>query len=278
MTRKSLLFGTAGTPISTKKRSSAEGIRRIRELGLGCMELEFVRGVRMGEETAQVVCDAARAEDVALSVHAPYYINLNSKEQDKIDASVERIYQSARIGALCGAQSIVFHPAFYLKDSSEVVCARVAGLLGDLAARLDDEGINAVLRPETTGKPTQFGNLDELLRLSSELEGVMLCIDFSHLHARSAGAENSYEEFAATLGKVEDTLGREGLDDMHIHVSGIEYGRKGEKNHLNLSESDFNYVELMRAFSDFSVKGLLICESPDIEGDAMLLKGVFDSI
>lgn len=272
MPHKSLLFGTAGTPLSTKERSSAAGIARIRELGLGCMELEFVRGVRMGEATAQVVCETARAEDVALSVHAPYYINLNSKEQEKIDASVERIYQSARIGALCGAQSIVFHPAFYLKNSSEVVSARVAGLLGDLAARLDDEGINAVLRPETTGKPSQFGNLDELLQLSSELEGVMLCIDFSHMHARSAGAENSYEEFAATLGKVEDTLGREGLDDMHIHVSGIEYGRKGEKNHLNLSDSDFKYVELMRAFSDFNIKGLVICESPNLEGDAVLLR------
>ncbi len=103
MPHKSLLFGTAGTPLSTKERSSAAGIARIRELGLGCMELEFVRGVRMGEATAQVVCETARDADVALSVHAPYYINLNSKEQEKIDASVERIYQSARIGALCGA-------------------------------------------------------------------------------------------------------------------------------------------------------------------------------
>jgi len=275
MALKSLMFGTAGTPLSTKERSSAAGIKRIRELGLGCMELEFVRGVRMGESTAQVVFEAARTENVALSVHAPYYINLNSKEQEKINSSVERIYQSARIGALCGAESIVFHPAFYLKNSSEVVSAKVAGLLSDLATRLDDEGINTVLRPETTGKPTQFGNLDELLKLSSELEGVMLCIDFSHLHARSGGAENSYEEFAATLGKVENALGREGLDDMHIHVSGIEYGRKGEKNHLILQNSDLKYVELMQAFSDFNIKGLVICESPNLEGDAMLLSDAF---
>ncbi|MCL7411083.1 MAG: TIM barrel protein [Methanosarcinaceae archaeon] len=275
MARKSLLFGTAGTPLSTKERSSAAGIKRIRELRLGCMELEFVRGVRMGEATAQLVFESAQTENVALSVHAPYYINLNSKEQEKIDSSVERIYQSARIGALCGAESIVFHPAFYLKNSSKKVSERVAGLLSDLAARLDDEGINAVLRPETTGKPTQFGNLDELLQLSSELEGVMLCIDFSHLHARSAGAENSYEEFAATLGKVENALGREGLDDMHIHVSGIEYGRKGEKNHLILQDSDLKYVELMQAFFDFNIKGLVICESPNLEGDAVLLRDAF---
>jgi len=276
MVRKSLLFGTAGTPVSTKKRSSAAGITRIRELGLGCMELEFVRGVRMKEDTAQSVFESASASSVALSVHAPYYINLNSKEQEKIEASIERIYQSARIGALCSAQSIVFHPAYYQKDSSEMVYARVSELLGNLAAQLVEENIAAVLRPETTGKPSQFGNLEEILHLSSEIEGILPCIDFSHLHARSSGGQNSYDEFTHTLGRIEDTLGRTGLDDMHIHVSGIAYGPKGERNHLNLEESDFNYAELLRAFKDFDIKGLVICESPNLEGDALLLKNTFE--
>src|SRR6056297_1715158 len=104
---------------------------------------------------------------MALSVHAPYYINLNSAEDEKIDASVERIYQSARIGALCGASSIVFHPAYYHKQNSEVVMERVNRLVGKLALLLEDEGINAVLRPETTGKPTQFGSLEETLMMAS---------------------------------------------------------------------------------------------------------------
>lgn len=150
--------------------------------------------------------------------------------------------------------------------------------LGDLASRLDGEGIPAVLRPETTGKPSQFGSLDEVLHLSSELEGVMPCIDFSHLHARSTGAVNSYGEFTAVLGRVEDVLGREGLNSMHIHISGIEYGQKGEKNHVNLELSDLKYVELLKAFREFDIKKLVICESPNLEGDAVLLKSVFESL
>ena len=272
---KELLFGTAGTPISAKKRGSVEGIQRIHELGLGCMELEFVRGVRMKEGMAEKVRATAEEEGVALSVHAPYYINLNSAEDEKIDASLERIYQSARIGALCGASSIVFHPAYYHKQNSEVVMERVNGLLGKLASRLKDEGIDAVLRPETTGKPTQFGSLEETLTMAEAIEGVMPCIDFSHLHARSSGEFNTLEEFRDVLGKVEEYLGLEGLEDMHCHVSGIAYGEKGEKNHLVLRESDYNYTDLMAAFREFGVKGLVICESPNLEEDALLLQDTF---
>jgi len=273
-----LLFGTAGTPKSSKKRNSISGIERVHELGLGCMELEFVRGVKMGESTAKEVHDMSEKEDISLSVHAPYYINLNSAEPEKIDASIERIYTSARIGSLCGARNIVFHPAYYHKDAPEKVYERVYELLKMLSSRLEDEGIEMILRPETTGKATQFGSLQENVRLGCEIENALPCIDFAHLHARSNGAENSYEEFASTLELIENELGREGLDDMHMHVSGIEYSEKGERNHLNLDDSDLEYAELMRALKDFKVKGLLICESPDNEGDALLLKRTFESL
>ncbi len=273
-----LLFGTAGTPGSTPKTTSIDGIGRVNELGLDCMELEFVRGVKLGEKGAKGISDAAKGLGVVLSAHAPYYINLNSQEPEKIDASIERIYAAARIGNLCGARNIVFHPAYYHNDTSETVHKRVAESLKILSQRLEDESIPVILRPETTGKPTQFGSLDETLRLSSETEGMLPCIDFAHLHARSNGAENSYDEFSKVLTMVEETLGMDAIHDMHMHVSGIEYGEKGEKNHLNLVDSDLEYVELMRALKDFGVKGLLICESPDNDGDALLMKHTYEGI
>jgi len=274
----SLLFGTAGTPRGSLKGTSVSGIERIREVGLGCMELEFVRGVKMGEKSARSVLEKADVLDVALSVHAPYYINLNSAEPEKIDASIGRIHAAARIGSMCGARNIVFHPAYYHDDEPEKVHQRVFSLLKKLTSQLQDEDIPVILRPETTGKPTQFGSLAETLRLSSEIEGVLPCIDFAHLHARSNGAENSYEEFSRTLAKVEETLGKGALYDMHMHVSGIEYGEKGERNHLNLDVSDLDYQALLQALKDFGVKGLLICESPDNEGDALLLKRTYEGI
>ena len=272
-----LLFGTAGVPISSSGRDTVSGIRRVRELGLDCMELEFVQGVRMGEKTAADVHTAATKEQIALSVHGPYYINLNAAESEKIIASIQRIYDSARIGSLCSATNIVFHPAFYLKDEKKVVYDRVFNLLKELTARLDDEGIFATLRPETTGKATQFGDVDELLSLSEEIDGVLPCFDFSHIHARD-GKHNTYEEFKEIFGKIETKLGKDGLKTMHCHISGIEYSAKGERNHLKLQESDMNYISLMEVFKEFKACGTIICESPNIEEDALLMKKTYESL
>lgn len=274
MLSEKLIFGTAGVPRSTKTSTSIAGIERVRELGLDCMELEFVQGVRMSEKGAENVLETARKENITLSVHAPYYINLNSSEEEKLKASMERIYQSARIGSLCGAKSIVLHAAFYQKSSKATVYENVSKALLELTEKLKDEDIPAVLRPETMGKITQFGTLEEVLSLSEEIEGVMPCLDFSHMHARE-GKENSYPEFMAILSKVEDSLGKNGLENMHMHVSGIEYDRNGEKRHLTLKESDFNYPELLKALKEFDVKGLVICESPIMEEDALLLKETY---
>jgi len=278
MRHKDLLFGTAGAPHSSARGTTVAGIRRVKELGLGCMEIEFVRGVKMRADSAKDVHRTATSQNVALSVHAPYYINLNSSEPEKIDASIKRIYDSALIGSICGARSVVFHPAYYQKDKPEEVFSRVCQKLQELTARMAAEDIDTVLRPETTGKPTQFGSLDETLNMCSQLDKVLPCIDFAHLHARSNGKENSYEEFAVVLEKVENILGREALENMHVHISGIEYGPKGEKSHLKLDGSDLRYTELLQAFKAFKATGLVISESPDNEGDALLLKRTYQGL
>lgn len=271
---ESLLFGTAGVPLSSPKPDSQTGIVRIRELGLDCMELAWVRRVSMGKKTSAKVRQKAEECRVALSVHAPYYINLNSAEADKVAASRERILKAARAGWLCGARNIVFHAAFYHDDPPEVVYERIKGHLVELTQELRAEGNATVLRPETTGKQSQFGTLEELLALSQEAKGVAPCLDFAHLHART-GADNSYEEFTAILSKIEDALGQAGLEDMHIHLSGIEYGPRGEREHLMLAEADMRYIEMLQALKDFDVKGLLICESPDQEADALILQETY---
>ena len=189
--------------------------------------------------------------------------------------SKERILQTARIAALFGARSITFHAAFYLKDSPAQTYAVVRKHLQEVVNTLRKEGNKVTISPEVTGKPSQFGTLEELLRLSSEIEGVMPCIDFSHWHART-GRANSYQEFLAVLDMVEKKLGRRGLDNMHMHLSGIAYGNKGELRHLMLAESDLHYTELLKALKERRAKGIVICESaPYLEDDALLLQRTY---
>lgn len=271
----SLLFGTAGTPLSSREKDSVSGIRRVHELGLGCMELEFVRGVKMGEKTARAVHEVAKLLDIRLSVHAPYYINLNA-EGETLEASIERIMNSARIGAICGAKSVVIHAGFIQKYPREVVYERIKKAIVGIIEKLKSEGVDITLRIETMGRGSQFGSLEETLAIT-EVDGVLPCIDFSHLHAVT-GKNNSREEFDSILARVEGKLGRSGLDDMHIHVSGIEYSDKGEKKHLVFDGSDFKYKELAQAFSDFNINGMVICESPNLEDDALVLKKEYDGV
>lgn len=272
-----LLFGTAGAPHSAGARTTISGIERIAELGLGCMEIEFVQGVRMGESTARQVAVVAAKEGVKLSAHAPYYMNFNAHQPEKIRASQDRLLQTARIAALCGAQSVVLHTAFYLGDPLEKAYSTVKKYLEETLNRLKGENNRIWIRPEVTGKGSQFGTIEEILDLCIELEGLAPCIDFSHWHARN-GAFNSYPEFVSVLLQIEQRLGRAALDNMHIHLSGIKYGAKGEIKHLNLEESDLQYTELLQALKDYEVKGLLICESPNLEGDARLLQETYSTL
>jgi deoxyribonuclease-4 len=273
-----LLFGTGGVPVSAKSRSTEAGIERIAELGLGCMEIEFVHGVRMSPQVAVSVGELAVRKRVVLTAHGPYFINLNAVEPQKVHMSKERILQTARIAALFYARSITFHAAFYLKSTPAETYTAVKRHLEEVVNTLRREGNKVTISPEVTGKPSQFGTLEELLQLSNEIEGVAFCLDFSHWHART-GKANSYQEFLDILDQIERKLGRQGLDNMHIHLSGIAYGNKGEIKHLMLPDSDFKYAELLKALKERRVKGVVVCESvPYLEKDALLLQQTYQAL
>ncbi len=273
---KGLLFGTAGVPLSASDDSSLAAIERIKALGLDCLEIEFVKGVKMGFDTARKVREKAVALGVRLSVHAPYFINLNSDDPGKRLQSQERLLNTARVGAACGAASVVFHAAFYGRDSADKTYEAVKRELGAVQSIVRTERLAVILRVETMGKRSQFGSLDEVLALCRDVDGLRPCLDFSHLYARE-GKVNSYTDFHRVLSKVARKLGPRALRNVHIHIAGIHYGDKGEIKHLNLEEADFRYDEWLQALHDLDVEGMVICESPNLEGDALMLKKLYQA-
>jgi deoxyribonuclease-4 len=269
-----LLFGTAGIPHSTHPSTTPDGIRRVAALGLQCMEIEFVEKIYLNEAEAKAMAGVSRNNNIKLSVHAPYYLNLNSHEPRKFHASQGLLHRAARIANFCGAESIVFHAGFYMGDPAEEAYQTIKIALKEVLDKLDEENNPILLRPEVSGKRSQFGTVEELMRLTLELPRVAPCVDFAHWHARS-GSFNSYVEFDGLLTDIEKKLGRPALEDMHIHVSGIEYGNSGEKRHLPIKESDLRYEELLHAWKDHDIKGRVICESPIQEEDALLLQQTY---
>ena len=273
-----LIFGTAGIPLSTKNPDVHEGIKRINSLGLGAMELEFVHSVFIKKDKTEKVKETAKKENVILTAHASYYINLNAEEKQKIGASKSRIIDAARITYLSGGYSVCFHPGYYMKSTKEQAYEQFKKEMKHVMDSIKEEEIKIWIRPETTGRVSKIGDFDECLKISQEFDQVLPCIDFAHLHARSNGKNNTLQEFKEILTKYEKALGKKALDNMHIHMSEINYGEKGEKNHLFLKDSDMNYKDLMKALKEFKCKGVVICESPNLETDALLMKKTYSSL
>jgi len=270
-----LLFGTAGIPNSSKK-DTFSGLMKLRELDLDCMELEFVHGVNISFTSAQKIEVFSKRNNIALSCHAPYYINLNSLDKSKIEASINRIVKTAEICHICKARNVVIHPGYYHNMDKLEVYNNIKKALQKVIELTKDYDV--VLRIETMGKLSQFGSLEEVLNLSQDLGPfVMPCIDFAHLHARTNGKFNTYNEFCKVMDDLQNKLGKQSIKDVHIHISGIKYSKKGEVHHLNLKDSDFNYVDFIKAIKDLEVEGMVICESPNLEEDALLLKQLYHS-
>ena len=231
-----LNFLTAGIPTIAKDYSDA--FSKLREIKLDGLEIEFVHGVRMSEKTQDIVLK--NKQDLILTSHGPYYINLNSKEEEKKDASVVRILDTARMANKLGAYSIVYHAGFYMGDSKEKTFKTILEGHNKIVEILEKENNNIWIRPETTGKATQWGDIDEIIELCKNFKNVLPCVDFAHIHARTNGLFNTYDEFCHIFEKIAKGLGDRALNNFHAHMAGIAYSQKGEKHHLIFEESDFN--------------------------------------
>lgn len=273
-----LKFVTAGQPIITGKDGYKRAFDILEELKLDGMELEFVHGVRISDSNKEIVKECLKQKDMVITAHGPYYINLNSKEEEKIEASIKRIVETAQVGKELGAYSITYHAAFYMGMSADAVYKKVEKATEEICSILDKENNDIWVRPETTGKPTQWGDLEEIVALSKNFKQILPCVDFSHLHARTNGLYSTYDEFCRVFEYIGTEIGDYALENFHAHIAGIEYGPKGEKKHLMLQESDMNYKDLMKAFKKFDVKGVVVCESPIMEDDAVLLKDFYNSL
>lgn len=270
----SFRFGTVGSPINTPKKpgGSIGAIHYSHEIGLDTLELGWVQSVRVSPETCALIKSASGEQGVVVSVHAPYFINLNA-DADEWPKSRKRLMDAAHYGNLAGATDIIFHPGSYFERPAEEVLAVAIPRLRGCIKELRDAGNPVTLRPETMGKVAMLGSLEDTLAMAKEIPGVKPCLDFAHLHARAGdGSINSYDEWSARLKLYSDALGKPALKHLHIHLSGIEYGPKGEKNHLKLEEADLDLKALIKALFDAGAGGRILCESPIMEEDALTIK------
>jgi len=270
-------FGPAGNPIGFRG-PTVEVCDYIRGIGLDAYEYQATYGVRIKKQSALELGENARRNEVMISMHAPYYINLSSPKEDVLERSIQRLVQSARAAEWMGAYRIVFHPGFYTVYSPEEALKRCKNTIEELLEKLDARDVNRfTFGPETTGKKSQLGSLDEIIDICQSFDHFQPTVDFAHVHARNQGCLKNKDDYHRIFQKLEDNLG---LKILHSHFTKIEYTDAGERRHHVLMEEDYGppLEPLLEAIQECGWLVTVICETPYLEKDALLMKSIYDEM
>ena len=275
--KQDIRFGPAGRPTGYKGKTT-QVCDYIKKIGLDAFEYQATYGVRISKQSALELGENAAKNDILVSMHGPYYINLCSQKEDTIKKSVERLVQSAKAGEWMNSYRTVFHMGFYTKYSPEEAMKKCKDAISELLENIETLGIkNYTFAPETTGKKSQFGSLDELIEICRSFDNFAPTVDFAHMHARSGGIIKTKDDYAKIFDKIENELD---LKSLHCHFTKIEYTDAGEKKHHILSDSNFGppLTPLLELISENGFKVTLICETPYLDIDALEMKKEYASI
>jgi len=278
-------FGPAGVPPLFKILGArlSDVPRLLREEGLDAFEYQAVRWgqkPQMKQEDAENLGFQARKNDVLLSLHGSYYVNLCGKKE-VAEASKRRLVACATAAQWMGAYVVVFHMGFYGRVEKNYAFRNCVNALKDIVATMNSLGIQSVkLGPETMGRVFQVGSLDEILTICEEVEQTQLAIDWSHLHARHQGRFRKVDDFRAVIEEVEKRLGTEAARNMHCHFSKIEYTDKGERRHHVLDAERYgpDFEMLAEVIADFDMRPVMICETPLLDVDAVKMRDTLREI
>jgi deoxyribonuclease-4 len=267
-------LGPSGIPLSCKCSSSIDGIKKVAELGLSAMEISFTHGIHMSLETAREVGKVAKALDVELSIHVPYYINLASEDKKIIEDSKKRIIDSLERGVAMGATVVAAHAGYYGKDKGRAN-QMVFEACKEITEHIEKHGWDIDFGLETMGKQKSWGTLDEIINVCKKLRHLIPYLDAAHLYALEGG-QIDYK-------KIFDKLEVLKLNKLHSHFSGIKYslvgiGRGNEKQHvpMKMAGPDFEgYAkEILKRNKDITI----ISESPILEIDSLAMKETFEKL
>ncbi len=270
-------YGPAGKPVDFK--GPMERVPEfLRSIGLSALEYEAVRGVRISESKARLLGEEARKHDIVLSMHAPYYVNLASPDDDTVKRSLKRLYDSMVAAEWMGAYAVVIHPGYYKGNSSQrEALERVIKAFNSLIESLPSWIKTPEVAPETMGKTSQVGSLEEVIEICENVPRCRPCIDWAHLYARSEGSfVVSVDQVIKAIEEVEKRLGSRAVRPLHTHFSKIEYGRGGEREHHTLREEGYgpSWEIVCRAYRETGIDAVVISESPILEKDALLMKEI----
>ena len=254
----------------------------LKERGLDCFEYSFGRGINMGDEKAILLKDAFAKEQIEISVHAPYYINLANEDEEKIASSINYIIESAKKVKLMGGDRVIFHPASQGKATREHAMNVTKQNFDKLTAMIYANDLeNLIFCPETMGKIGQMGTPEEIIELCTIDKVYIPTIDFGHVNSRYQGSLKTQEDYENLLNLFISGLGFEKMKNFHSHFSKIQYSGKGEVKHLTFDDQIYGpeFTPLAYALKKLRLEPHIMCESAGTQAeDSIEMKKIYYNI
>lgn len=277
-------FGPAGNSNSFYDQGYAHSWQMpqwLFNMGLNAYEYQCNKGVNLKDETAYEIGEKAKEYNIRLSVHAPYYVNLSSTEQEKRENSIKYILDTLRVAKIMGAKRIVMHPGYVKGTTRQTAVELAKATLLDAIKESDEMGYSDItICPEVLGKTNQLGTLEEVMDLCGLDERLTPCLDFAHLHSLTQGGMKTEEDFKQVFKIVEKHLGKDRMKKCHIHFSRVEFGKGGEKKHWSYSDTKYgpDFDPLAKVISALDLEPVIICESRGtMAEDALTLKMIYEN-
>lgn len=265
-------FGPAGNAQSfaeARFKATVDAPRWLHEMGLNAYEYQCGRGVNIGEETARKIAAQAALHDIAMSLHAPYYINLSNRDEERVQKNIGYVLASCQAATWLGADRIVVHTGGVGKQSRTKAFENTKENVRDILNAVEQAGYTTTICLETMGKQSVIGSAEEIFELVALDDRLLPCIDFGHLNARTCGKCSTEEEFAQVLDLMENTIGTERARVFHSHFSHIEYGPKGEVRHLTFADEQYgpDFSPLAKLIAQRGWTPRFICESAGTQAE-----------
>lgn len=265
-------FGPAGNAQSFADagfKATVDAPRWLHEMGLNAYEYQCGRGVNIGEETARKIAAQAALHDIAMSLHAPYYINLSNRDEERVQKNIGYVLASCQAATWLGADRIVVHTGGVGKQSRTKAFENTKENVRDILNAVEQAGYTTTICLETMGKQSVIGSAEEIFEVVALDDRLLPCIDFGHLNARTCGKCSTEEEFAQVLDLMENTIGTERARVFHSHFSHIEYGPKGEVRHLTFADEQYgpDFAPLAKLIAQRGWTPRFICESAGTQAE-----------
>lgn len=265
-------FGPAGNAQSFADagfKATVDAPRWLHEMGLNAYEYQCGRGVNIGEETARKIAAQAALHDIAMSLHAPYYINLSNRDEERVQKNIGYVLASCQAATWLGADRIVVHTGGVGKQSRTKAFENTKENVRDILDAVEQARYTTTICLETMGKQSVIGSAEEIFELVALDDRLLPCIDFGHLNARTCGKCSTEEEFTQVLNLMENIIGTERARVFHSHFSHIEYGPKGEVRHLTFADEQYgpDFAPLAKLIAQRGWIPRFICESAGTQAE-----------